>query len=412
MQKLAIMSLIAILLMFAAAYAVCQYLPHFTITDDSVTTLFPNAGDRVALKFSIDSTELYTGVLKAYLEKDNVQYPISEEMVYIVPGKNLFAYEFSVPKAIASGVYVLHVKANDFSYRIPLIVNGSGKEPLTYEETPKNITIRASTDERVTVKWEKIYSDGRVENRQYAITPENGTATIAEGVCTNCKLVVSIGYDGLLARIEKVYGDYSEPYVKVVGLAKDKVVLETCATAGYNAYLDGESSGRMVGIGRMEKQLNGGYETLVVGMSDKGTILERNVELAAFVSQNITTTVRITAEAPLTVQLTVRDEFGRDVQSEGEIAITGEDGTVYYENVAFAGSTERKYNLADGRYTVVFNGVSAVGNAKLMPQEQKPPETKGFELIPQDLVPIIVAVLVITLIILFIVWTRKWRRNV
>ncbi len=411
MQRIGIASLLVMLFIFSSAYAACSYVPSFTVTGDSVTTLFPNAGDMEKFGFSIESTEPYSGVMQIYIEKGGIRYPLKEETVYITPGINGFSYEFQVPQTLSTGVYLLHVKADGFDYRMPLVVNGTTEnETIWTEEGLENITISVKSDAQVNVKVEEQFSDGRASNKQYAVLPIDGIATVTEKVCNDCKLSIVTSSGGTLAQVQRSYGDYTESYVKVIELSKNKVALETCASAGYDAYLDGESKGRMVGIGRLEKELQGGYESVDVKMSDKGTILERKVDLGAFVSKNITTAVKITAKTPFTIAVTATDEFGRDAESDGEISITDEKGNTVYMKASFIGQMEKKVNLADGKYTVAYNGVATTGEAKAIVPEQKPPESQPFELIPKDLVPVITVILLITLFIIIVVWTSRWRK--
>jgi len=398
---------ILIIILYANAYAVCEYTPAFNISNDRVSTLFPQAGDEEKVWFTIESGEVYTGMLEIYLEKEGVIYPLKEERVYIVPGNTSFEYDLKVPAQLGPGVYLLYIKMDGFEHAIPLTINNGENASVWVEENEENISVHAPVQS--SVKIEKKYVDGRSENKKYTPIPSENGVLISEKKCTDCKMDIYVGYGDVLARVERVYGRYEEPYVKVVELKREKLVLETCAPSSYTVNVGGEEK-KVSGAVRIEKSLDSGYETVDVRLEDKGVILERTIDLGAFTPKNVTIDVKVSDGEPLIVEISARDEFGRDAESEGEIAISNGKGGTIYESVKFRGNVERKYYLAKGEYTVSYNGVSAKGSASR--EEVKEEVVRKSELIPADLLPLMGFMLVVAVIVLIIVWIKKWRRNI
>lgn len=395
--------------------AVCVYEPRLNVSSSSVTTLFPHAGDKIALQALLQSDELYAGVMEIYLRKGELKYPLASREIYIVPGDNKISQELELPRMLASGVYELNLRIGGFVYKLPLIINGSETEDKVFvSEDMGTLEVIALTDTPVIVVQEIVFADGRRANKEYSVTPVNNTAVIREMACDDCLQRIKISNNELWAVIEKIYGVYEEPYAKVIGLKKDKLELEVCAPGEYTVYINGENKGKMKNKGDIETELQSGYEKVSLILYGKGEILSKGIDLGEFRDENANISVKVIAQQPFTVRLSAMDRFGREVLSTGEIEIIDESGNTFYDKVSFAGSTERKYNLAEGRYIVKYNGVSTTGSAVPEPAVPLPQTQPKYELVPADLVPVIAAVLVLAVVVAIfaLMKMKNWRRNV
>ncbi|MCX8200103.1 MAG: hypothetical protein N3G76_01405 [Candidatus Micrarchaeota archaeon] len=414
MQKTSMVLLILVIVAsFTASAAGCKYTPQFNVTSSSVTTLFPTAGDEIELHLAIESTEVYAGEAHVYLQKGGLKYPLAVHQEYIVPGKNELAQEIRIPGKTRSGVYMLYVEMDGFVYSLPLIINGSaGEDNVIVEEDGREIKISVATEGPVIARQDVVLVDGRKANKEYKVEPVNGIASVSEQACADCKETISLAYDSRGVVIERVYGNYEEPYVRITGLARDKLELETCAASEYEVYVNGESKGKMKGIGNIEVPLQNGYETVRVQLMGKGELLERSINLGEIKTDDVRISVQVVAQQPFTIQITAKDAFGRDVLSSGEIAITDENGRAYYDKVSFMGTTQRKYNLAKGKYVVSYNGVSTSGDAIPEPPTPAQDTHQRFELVPSDLVPVVAGILVLAVVVAIMSWLKGWKRNI
>jgi len=407
---------LAIMLLLYPLYAACSYVPGLEVMDERVTTLYPNAGDRTNLSFTVASNEIYIGDVEIYLESDGFTYPLKEEMVYLTPGNNTFKYELQLPVAVPDGLYFMHITADGFDYIIPLTLKSGRNVTQWVGEDLNNKTLSVAftgLDESVEVQYYARSYNGQTENKHYYVEPVNGSVVVVDRLCENCKLTLLLGYGGTVAKVERVYGIYSEPYVRITEFDRKHVVFESCAQGTYSTYVDGQLVGTERGIGRIEKALSTGYEKVAVKLEgENANLLERSIDLGLITPKNITLNLYIAKKSPFEIRITARDEFGRDVESEGYLVIQDPAGNNYTERIEFVGEYVERINLADGNYKVYYEGQYAEGSAVAEEYEAPKPEVGVKTPIPQDFVPALVVILILALIILVWAWLKRWKRNV
>ncbi|MGB9635039.1 MAG: hypothetical protein ACP5H8_02000 [Candidatus Micrarchaeia archaeon] len=399
------------LLLVGYVQATCDYTPLLSVEREMVTTLYPEAGSENEFWVGVESNELYTGMMEYYLERDGVTYPLGEKEVYIIPGTNDLHATFKISEHIAPGVYVLVIKIDGFEHRIPIEISakGDGVKVSTYESEGKVYVVVENVDESVNVASEKKLYNGKSDVSYYSVAPVNGTATVSQPLCNDCKVSLEIGYKDLNARVSAASGIYSEPYLRIIKFEKEKIVFESCAINGYEVFVNGKSVGKMEGIGRVEVPLSTGYEELHVLFSSSGRLLERDVKLWNIAGNNVSEDIEVIDESPITIRLRAKDEYGRDAQSSGMVEIRKGGEVLYREIVDFSGEKYITVNLPSGEYKVEYNGNVVSASAKMLEKETPAMPEQVPVPVARDFVPFLIIVLVIALIVMVVVWLRKWR---
>lgn len=406
-------SVLLFFIVIASANAVCEYLPDMEISDIGLTTIYPDAGINEHVWFSVDSNEMYNGELRIFLQKNGVEFVLINDEVYISRGINKFEYDFKVNELLEPGMYLLHINIGNYDYTVPIIV-ANDEESVSFETSSRELydgtyetMLRALVNGTARATYEIRNGFANVDYASFDANPENGSISVSKA-CNNCRIKLQIAYRNLIAQIDKTYGTYSEPYIKILEFNKDGISFETCAPSKYNVYINGKLIGDKNGVGRIDVPLSSGYEDLEVMFvsANKGAFFDRTISLSKFSGKNVSINVEITKNSPFSIKITAKDEFGRYVHSQGLLKIHDEDGNEYVNLISFDGVYTKQENLKNGDYVVEYEGVTAKGSARAVTFEEEERKVER-EIVGSDITPVIAAMLALGLVVLIIIWIKR-----